>query len=80
MAENLNPIETTENTQSLEKIANATEDNGSDVSKIRETLEGFTPIVNNTEEIKLNTRSIANDLDENSGCVPSTDFKIPCAL
>ena len=72
MAENLNPIETTENTQSLEKIANATEDNGSDVSKIRETLEGFTPIVNNTEEIKLNTRSIANDLDENSGWFHNT--------
>ena len=52
MAENLNPIENTENTQSLEKIANATEDNGSDVSKIREKLEGFTPIVDNTEEIK----------------------------
>ena len=67
MAENLNPIETTENTQSLEKIANATEDNGSDVSKIRETLEGFTPIVDNTEEIKLNTRSIANDLGEKDG-------------
>ena len=72
MAENLNPIETTENTQSLEKIANATEDNGSDVSKIRETLEGFTPIVKDTEEIKLNTRSIANDLDENSGWFHST--------
>lgn len=72
MAENLSPIETTENTQSLEKIANATENNGSDVSKIRETLEGFTPIVDNTEEIKLNTRSIANDLDENSGWFHST--------
>ena len=67
MAENLNPIDTTENTQSLEKIANATEDNGSDVSKIRETLEGFTPIVDNTEEIKLNTRSIANAVGEGTG-------------
>lgn len=67
MAENLNPIENTENTQSLEKIANATEDNGSDVSKIRETLEGFTPIVDNTEEIKLNTRSIANAVGEGTG-------------
>ena len=67
MAENLNPIETTENIQSLEKIANETEDNGSDVSKIRETLEGFTPIVKDTEEIKLNTRSIANAVDGETG-------------
>ena len=67
MAENLNPIETTENTQSLEKIANETEDNGNDVSKIRETLEGFTPIVKDTEEIKLNTRSIANAVDGETG-------------
>ena len=72
MAENLNPIETTENTQSLEKIANATEDNGSDVSKIRETLEGFTPIVDNTEEIKENTRSIANKLDGEDGWFSKT--------
>ena len=72
MAENLNPIETTENTQSLEKIANATEDNGSDVSKIRETLEGFTPIVDNTKEIELNTRSIANKLDGEDGWFSKT--------
>ena len=72
MAENLNPIENTENTQSLEKIANATEDNGSDVSKIREKLEGFTPIVDDTKEIKLNTRSIANDLGEKDGWFHST--------
>lgn len=53
--------------QSLDQIAAAAQETNSNLAKSQQTLEGFTPIVDNTEEIKLNTRSIANDLDENSG-------------
>ena len=67
MVENSNPIENIEATQASEKIANATDDIGSNVSKIRETLEGFTPIVDKTEEIKQNTRSIANAVGGETG-------------
>ena len=52
---------------SLEQIAAATQETHNNLAKSQQTLEGFTPVVSNTEEIKLNTRSIANDLDEKDG-------------
>ena len=53
--------------QSLDQAAAAAQETNNNLAKSQQTLEGFTPVVSNTEEIKLNTRSIANDLDEKDG-------------
>lgn len=53
--------------QSLDQTAAAAQETNNNLAKSQQTLEGFTPVVSNTEEIKLNTRSIANDLDEKDG-------------
>ena len=52
---------------SLDQAAAAAQETNNNLAKSQQTLEGFTPVVSNTEEIKLNTRSIANDLDEKDG-------------
>ena len=53
--------------KSLDQAAAAAQETNNNLAKSQQTLEGFTPVVSNTEEIKLNTRSIANDLDEKDG-------------
>lgn len=53
--------------QSLDQTAAAAQETNNNLAKSQQTLEGFTPVVSNTEEIKLNTMSIANDLDEKDG-------------
>lgn len=52
---------------SLDQIAAAAQETNNVLANSQQTLEGFTPVVSNTEEIKLNTRSIANAVDEGTG-------------
>ena len=53
--------------QSLDQTAAAAQETNSNLAKSQQTLEGFTPAVKDTEEIKLNTRSIANAVGEGTG-------------
>ena len=53
--------------KSLDQAAAAAQETNNNLAKSQQTLEGFTPVVSNTEEIKLNTRSIANAVGEETG-------------
>ena len=58
--------------QSLDQTAAAAQETNNNLAKSQQTLEGFTPAVKDTALIEAHTRSIANDLDENSGWFHST--------
>ena len=53
--------------KSLDQAAAAAQETNNNLAKSQQTLEGFTPVVSNTEEIKRNTRSIANAVGEETG-------------
>ena len=58
--------------QSSEKVAAAAQEDNDKLAKSQQTLEGFTPIVNDISAIEAHTRDIANDLGEKDGWFHST--------
>lgn len=58
--------------QSLDQTAAAAQETNNNLAKSQQTLEGFTPIVNDISAIEAHTRDIANDLGEKDGWFHST--------
>ena len=58
--------------QATEQIAAATQEVVGNLAKSQQTLEGFTPVVNNAKLIEAHTRSIANQLDGEDGWFSKT--------
>ena len=65
-------MELTSLVQSSEKVAAAAQEANDKLAKSQQTLEGFTPIVNDISAIEAHTRDIANDLGEKDGWFHST--------
>lgn len=65
-------MELTSLVQSSEKVAAADQEANDKLAKSQQTLEGFTPIVNDISAIEAHTRDIANDLGEKDGWFHST--------
>ena len=65
-------MELTSLVQSSEKVAASAQEANDKLAKSQQTLEGFTPIVNDISAIEAHTRDIANDLGEKDGWFHST--------
>lgn len=65
-------LELTNLVQSSEKAEVAAQETNVTLGDIQQTLEGFTPIVNDMSAIEAHTRDIANDLGEKDGWFHST--------
>lgn len=65
-------MELTNLVQSSEKAEVAAQETNVTLGDIQQTLEGFTPIVNDMSAIEAHTRDIANDLGEKDGWFHST--------